>query len=147
MPLSLHRFSASMLMWLSWLSNRSTTGWLKLDLEWWMKCCRYKTNVSVVIQPLGYAEPAVPGGAPINMCCLKWTRGNTRNVGMLLPVALMVQHAVTSCPRSWEVTAPTCFVPFCAMTFVGLLLSILFHHSCKCLRAQTDDDHRLCPDS
>jgi len=61
-----------------------------------MKCFKYKTKLTDVIQPDGCAEPPVPGGAPFNICALKNTLRNTINGGIVLPKALIVQQVVTS---------------------------------------------------
>jgi len=111
MPFALHGSIESKLTWLSWLSSIKRTGWSKAQWLYLMKCFKYETKLTDVIQPDGCAEPAVPGGAPFNICTLKYTLGNTMKGGIVLPKALTVQQVVTSWPRSWEVTVPTCFAP------------------------------------
>ena len=45
--------------------------------------------------------------------------GNTKNGGIELPKAETAQVTVTSCPLSWEVIAPTCFLPLVATILSG----------------------------
>ena len=52
------------------------------------------SKISDDIQPLGFAAPFVPGGAPFSMCSLKCTRGKINSGGMLFPMALIEANIV-----------------------------------------------------
>ena len=73
------------------------------------KCFRKRTKISSVIQPDGLAAPLLPVGPWPHV--QKRTQGNTKNGGILLPIAETAKATVTKVPCSAEVMNPICFVP------------------------------------
>ena len=96
-PFSEASSSPSILIWLSKLSHRRTTCVAIESLPWCTECFKNTKKLSLIIQPVGYAAPTVPGGAPFKkISLLKCTRGKINMGGIELPSALTAQHIVTS---------------------------------------------------
>ena len=81
---------------------------------------RNVTNISEEVQPLGFAAPIDPVGAPGSMIGLKLTRGNTSIGVTKVPSALTAAMTVTRGSRSAEVVCPTCLAPLLAKTLGGM---------------------------
>ena len=83
---------------------------------------------SVVVQPLWLADWTIPGGAPVSILSLNWTRAENMKDGTLLPAALIVHNKVTKTSLSSCVIFPTCFIfLFRATTLFPITLCTVEH--------------------
>ena len=116
MPLSLHKETTSIEICLSWLSNKSKTGFSLLGLTSFWKCYNEQTKFSEVIHPLRWAKPMHPGGPSWYVLSGALTLGKTKD-GIVWPLADTKHSIVVFSPLSADRVCATCFAPFLAITF------------------------------
>ena len=102
-----------------WLSIMRRIGRVGEHLLCFATCSKNSRNLSSSIHPDLVAHPIEPVGLPLMKWSLYRIRGKTNIGGIEFPTAFTAQITVTSCPRSIEVTAPTCLLPLGATTCFG----------------------------
>lgn len=102
----------SMDMWLAWLSSKRRTLLSGDAFVWLWKCWRKIQNSFSCIHPDPLAAPIQPDGPSRMKCGLNFLLGKMKKGGMEFPKALTAQAVVIRVPRSPDVTAPTCLMPF-----------------------------------
>jgi hypothetical protein len=87
---------------------------------WWMEYFMTCIKSSGVIHPDNLTKPGAPAGASLVICHWKWTLEKIITRGIIVPMAIMVQHVVTVVLFSALVHCLTCFDAFYVRSFYSL---------------------------